>query len=337
MIDAQGNRDAALTSGDLTVRRALPADQPGILDLVRLALFGDVEHAGNEELFAWKHSANPFGTSPAWVAVDGDRVVGFRTFMRWRFNTPQGPVNAVRAVDTATHPDYQGRGIFTLLTRLALEELQSEGIAFVFNTPNDNSRPGYLKMGWQPIGQLPTGLLPGSLTSVPRIAAARVPAELWSTPSCAGDPAPDVLADQPAVASLLSTIPGTGGLVTDRTPAYLQWRFGLDRLAYRAILAGANVEDGLLLFRTRRRGPALELAAGDLLLPEPSARLAIKLLRAALRKSGADYALGLRCLGRQGLVPVPRQGPLLTWRALGSDSPPPLSDWQLSLSDIELF
>ena len=36
----------------------------------------------------WKHRRNPFGVSPAWVAVDGSRVVGFRTFLEARIRFP---------------------------------------------------------------------------------------------------------------------------------------------------------------------------------------------------------------------------------------------------------
>ena len=83
---------------------------------------------------------------------------GFRTLMRWEFLDGERVVRAVRAVDTATHPDYQGRSIFTRLTLHALDELVAEGVEFVFNTPNEQSRPGYLKMGWQVVGQLPTAV-----------------------------------------------------------------------------------------------------------------------------------------------------------------------------------
>ena len=69
-------------------------------------------------------------------------------------------LRAVRAVDTATDPDYQGRGLFTRLTLQAIDELRAEGVDFVFNTPNDQSRPGYLKMGWQVVGTLPTHVRP---------------------------------------------------------------------------------------------------------------------------------------------------------------------------------
>ena len=49
---------------------------------------------------------------------------------------------------------FQGRGIFSMLTRRALEDLRHEA-DLVFNTPNEKSLPGYLKMGWQVVGQVP--------------------------------------------------------------------------------------------------------------------------------------------------------------------------------------
>src|SRR4029079_3500391 len=101
----------------------------------------------------WKHVDNAFGRSPMWVACDGERIAGFRAFMRWEFEGAGEVKRAVRTVDTATHPDYQGQGIFTKLTLAGLEELAAEGVDFVFNTPNDKSRPGYLKMGWHVLGR----------------------------------------------------------------------------------------------------------------------------------------------------------------------------------------
>lgn len=62
--------------------------------------------------------------------------------------------SAFRAVDTATHPAHQGKGIFKRLTLKALEIGHQRGDHFVFNTPNSKSKPGYLKMGWKEVGQL---------------------------------------------------------------------------------------------------------------------------------------------------------------------------------------
>lgn len=322
---------------DVAIRPMQPADESAVLELIEASL-GRRPDPRNAAFFAWKHRENAFGASPAWVAVDGDRVVGFRTLMRWEFDTPEGPVRAVRAVDTATHPDHQGRGIFSALTRRAVEELRADGVGFVFNTPNDKSRPGYLKMGWREVGKLPTGMRPVSVARLPRIAAARVPAELWSMETEAGVPIGDALADVHAVSALgLEAMPRTAGISTRRTPAYLRWRYGFEPLAYRALLAGSSVADGMLVFRLRRRGAATELVVGDLLLPDASGSAARRLLRTALRTTGADYALGLRTVAGTALFRLPGQGPMLTWRALAHESMPSLAEWKLSLGDIELF
>ena len=107
-------------------RPATDADRPAVLDLLSASLGWDLA-SGLPAYFDWKHLDNPFGRSPAWVAVDGDnadRIVGFRTFLRWEFEDSTGIVQrAVRAVDTATHPDYQGQGIFRLLTMTAVDAM----------------------------------------------------------------------------------------------------------------------------------------------------------------------------------------------------------------------
>lgn len=321
---------------DVTVRRMQPPDEPAVRELIEASL-GRRPDPRNAAFFTWKHSENAFGPSPSWVALDGERIVGLRTLMRWEFDTPAGPARAVRAVDTATHPDYQGQGIFSMLTRRAIDELRDEGVDFVFNTPNEKSRPGYLKMGWRQVGQLPTGLRPAGPASFPRIVAARVPSGMWSTPTDAGQPALQALADDAEIGKLLASAPRSPGVSTRRSPAYLRWRYGFVPLEYRAMLAGGTAADGLLLFRVRPRGAATELVVADVLLPDSTPRKVRSLLRGALRATGADYALGLRTAPANGLFPLPKQGPILTWRALAGDLMPALPEWRLSLGDIELF
>ena len=312
---------------ELEYRRAADADRDAILELLRRSLGREVDDR-YQALFDWKHVENAFGPSPAWVACEGPRLAGFRVLMRWEFLDAGRVVRAVRAVDTATDPDYQGRGIFTRLTLQAIDELAHEEVAFVFNTPNDQSRPGYLKMGWQVVGQLPTLVRPTRLRSIPRIAQARVPAERWSTLSTAGSDAASVLADTAAVDTLLArtAAPRAGAVGTNVTGAFLRWRFGTSLLGYRAVVAPGGVADGVAIFRVRARGAAKEAALGAVLVPGGDRRAA-----------DADYllAIGPGPLGPGGLVRLPRVGPLLTYRAV-TEAAPPVA-WDLTLGDIELF
>ncbi|MGA4545379.1 GNAT family N-acetyltransferase [Uniformispora flossi] len=145
---------------EFTVREVAKDDEPQVLELLAAALAGGPTGERTQEFFDWKHRDNPFGSSPGLVAVDGDgRLAAVRLFLRWEFAHQGATVRAVRAVDTATRPDVQGRGLFTKLTLGLLERL-GEDTDLVFNTPNANSLPGYLRMGWQEVGKVPIALHP---------------------------------------------------------------------------------------------------------------------------------------------------------------------------------
>jgi hypothetical protein len=266
------------------------------------------------------------------------RIVGFRTFLRWELEGPAGLVRAVRAVDTATHPDYQRRGIFSQLTRVALEELAAEGVDLVFNTPNDRSGPGYLKLGWRRLGPVAVSCRPTSPGALVRIAGARQAAERWSLPLDAGLPAPEVLAD-PAVEALVASLSAPPGLCTPRTPAFLAWRYGFEPLHYRAVLAGDLPGDGFALFRARRRGRAVEGTLCDAVVPHGGQEAMRRVLGRVAATPGLDYVLGLAAHSplRSGFVPLPGQGPTLFARPLASPEVPVLTAWVLTLGDVELF
>lgn len=82
--------------------------------------------------------------------------------MRWKWQKNNKIFSAFRAVDTATHPDFQGKGIFKKLTLRAIEIAKDQGEDFIFNTPNSQSKPGYLKMGWKQVDKIKIELLPCS-------------------------------------------------------------------------------------------------------------------------------------------------------------------------------
>jgi len=146
----------------MIIRKALPEDLPGIIEVLKAGL-GESLIKKNIDNWKYKHELNPFGKSIVWVAEMNDKIVGVRAFMRWQWQLNDQKFTAWRAVDTATHPDYQRRGIFKKLTLKALEEAQSYPDSFIFNTPNQNSKPGYLKMGWKIVERVTINLTPGFL------------------------------------------------------------------------------------------------------------------------------------------------------------------------------
>jgi hypothetical protein len=149
-----------------------------------------------------------------------------------------------------------------------------------------------------------------------------------------------VFADTAALSRLMASQPDRGDLRTHNTPAFLRWRYaGFPPLAYRVITAGPDVSSGFAVFRLRRRGPALEAAIGGVVAPAADRRTIARLLSRVASRSGADYAvrLGAPSPPAGGFLPLPGQGPLVTWRALAQPQPVPFAQWSLGVGDIELF
>lgn len=331
----------------LAIRAMTPEDRLSVIELCRAAL-GWKEGDPNEGFFAWKHDENPFGTSPAWVAVAPDgSLAGLRVFLRWRFVAPGGEViDAVRAVDTATHPEWQGKGIFTRLTLGALDEMAQQDVAVVFNTPNDQSRPGYLKMGWSQVGRVPVGIRVRSVASLRRLAGARAAAQKWAAGAEVAMDARALLGERGAPTGdldrLLERAAQAHGIRTDVSADYLRWRYSFGPLGYRALPLGDRLADGVVAFRVRRRGAATELTVCDVVAP-PGAPLG-RAIGHLVRRSGADYAIRATGAGREqlssvaaGFVPVQPLGPILTWRPVTRPAVPHMGDLALSLGDVELF
>ncbi|CAB4943656.1 unannotated protein [freshwater metagenome] len=324
-----------MSSDGLIIRRALPADRPEIIALLAASLEREADPRF-EELYSWKHEENAFGASASWVACDGETIAGFRALMRWEFTRGDELLRCVRAVDTATHPDYQGQGIFTRLTLRGIAELRDEGCGFVFNTPNEQSRPGYLKMGWRVVGQPQVFFRPRSATAALKMLRSRTPAERWSSPSNLGAPAAEILSDARGLQALLDSLPRVAALRTRHTAETLEWRFGSELLSYRIVTVGGGVEDGIAVVRVRQRGDAREAALCEVIAPDDNAKARKALVKTVTKQVDADYVLSLG-VNRDGLLPLPRQGPILTWRGVTETEIPALNRWVLTLGDIELF
>jgi GNAT superfamily N-acetyltransferase len=346
---------SASSADKLDIRRGTVTDTDRILELVKVSLGDEVpqDHA----YWYWKHHDNPFGVSPVLLAEAAGQLVGLRVFMRWQWRAQNQTFHAVRAVDTATHPDWQRKGIFSKLTLKLVDEVREEGAAFVFNTPNDQSRPGYLKMGWSAVGRTDVWIRPLRPFSVVRALVTRklrdtsngtVPpqhAQRFTTADafCSGSELPALLTSRNAESP-------DSRLTTPRTLDYLRWRYAaIPTFQYYALHAADVAGQAALLFRYKQNGPLLEVRICEMLVGSGpvSEKIAGSLLRRLARDSGADYASAMdnannrerRALLLAGFVPAPRLGPVLTVRPLGSNDTAAMqrSNWRLSIGDLELF
>jgi len=345
----------------LTYRALREDDGPAVLDLLTIALAGGPTGERSQAFLDWKHRDNPFGRSPGMVAVHDGRVVGVRLFMRWELRVGGRTLRAVRAVDTATHPDYQRRGIFRELTLRMLEKLdRDEGLDLVFNTPNADSRPGYLKMGWRPVGDLNVRISPvRPIHFVRGLAAARAANSSGSAIAVTSVPgartidsalptAGSIFAGTDEIVALLDRRREVDGIHTPLSVDYLRWRYGRPPgLDYRAVAVRRRGElVGLGLGRVRRRARLAELTLGDVLVADGDVRTARAVLRAA-RRAGVDHVAVHTAAGTEigraaasvGYLTVPGQGIGLVATprpACPVDVLDP-AGWRLSLGDLEVF
>jgi GNAT superfamily N-acetyltransferase len=339
------------TAVSYRVRPYTDDDERAVLDLLELSLGGGPAGSRSPGFFRWKHGSNPFGRSFMLVAETEDgRVIGLRAFLRWRFRAGDATFQAVRAVDTATHPEFRGAGVFSRLTREAVDALRGQ-IDLVFNTPNQQSGPGYLKLGWRTVGRLPVAVrVRRPLRFLRGIRGLREPgAGPGDGLPVAAPPAAEILGGDQVAGLLAETRRPEGFLHTDADAGYLRWRYGRDSgLGYRAVSdVRAGRLRGVAVFRVRPRGTLWESSVADLIVPGDDVGEARRLLGMVRRAASVDHLTGLfpagspaaRAAGRQGFLPV-RSGPNLVVNPLREGLRPDPSDrrsWGLVLGDVEVF
>lgn len=311
------------------VRRADEGDLGGILALMRSEM-GWPPDSRAEELWRWKHQQNPFGQSHIWVAVHGGRVIAVRSLMRWEMVDASGAVVAcARAVDTVTSPEHRGRGWFRRLTASGIASLGDEGVSFVFNTPNDQSRPGNLSLGWSERERPSVWIRPRGIRSIARLARSRTSAEIWPTSAVLGGDIEGALAACDVDALLRDADPGgVPALSTRRSAEFLLWRYGLPSLGYRAVAGPEGLSSGFSIVRTRRRGVSAERELLDTVGPSRSMRGVLSPV------DPFDHAIALGNRPGRGWWKAPGLGPRLVVRSLGAEAVPHL---RLTLGDLELL
>jgi GNAT superfamily N-acetyltransferase len=336
-------------STDFAVRPYRDDDEAEVLDLLRLSLGGGPAGERPAAFFRWKHLENPFGRSYMTVAEGDGRIVGFRSLLRWRFEVGGRTVEAVRPVDTATHPDHRGRGVFSTLTLAALDALRGE-VDLVFNTPNPDSLRGYLKMGWRIVGDVPISIRIRKPTRFAAWRLGRAPATPPERPRVTAPAAADVVSNERGLAALLerAEVPAWG-MSTPRSLDFLRWRYAdAPLLGYHAVAEerGGRLT-GMALFRLRPEGPLWGVAVADVIVERGDEATARRLLRSVRRSADVAYVAttfpaGTAAAGasRSPLsLPSPKR-PTLVANPLRNDlRPDPLlrSSWALSAGDVEVF
>jgi len=330
----------------MEIRHATDADIPGIVELLKLSL-GQSLMPKSEAYWRWKHIDNPFGRSPVLVAEDNGSIIGVRAFMRWDWRLGGKKFHSIRAVDTATHPDHQGKGIFKKLTLALVDLCRKDGVDFIFNTPNAQSKPGYLKMGWVEAGNLPISVKISRPFNLARNAV------LTPAPYVTPKYNMHKQIDGEAVQSFVERCASQSGdlITTDISARYLVWRYRyVPVVQYTALIDNDNEKIlGLLMARAKDGKYGRELRITDLFLSNESDGRSLMSQLGELEKSwqtdyttvsGAvgSYAIGI--MRKYSVYYKLNRGPSVTIRDLNFGDLGTLSNfknWSPTLGDLELF
>jgi len=130
----------------------------------------------------WLYAANPDGLALGFDAWDGERLAAHYVCIPARAWVEGQEVMVLLSLNTATHPDYQGRGLFTKLAAMTFEAGAAAGFDGVYGVANANSTPGFVrKLGFQLVRPLEARIGVGRLRHGAAPAAAALSFERsWS-------------------------------------------------------------------------------------------------------------------------------------------------------------
>lgn len=125
-----------------------------ILQLMLLAFEGHSEKFCLEYL-KWQYADNPVGTIVGFNAYNGEELAAHYVAMPIYMNINGQKSLGLLSLNTATHPNHQGKRLFTTLADRTYQYAAENGYKFVIGVANANSTHGFLKhLGFKLIGSL---------------------------------------------------------------------------------------------------------------------------------------------------------------------------------------
>jgi len=126
-------------------------DENQIIALFREA-FAEVRSLN---LWKWRFTKCPFGKGIIKLLFDKEKLVGHYAAIPMEVRVGDTTVKAIWSLDTMTHPDYRGRGVFVRLAKKVYEECNLQGYRFVYGFPNELIYPMRLKkLSWKGFGKM---------------------------------------------------------------------------------------------------------------------------------------------------------------------------------------
>lgn len=110
----------------------------------------------------WKYYSSPFGDCIVVMAYSkSGELAGEISFGKYEFIAKGEKIKAIYSYQTMVHPNFQRKGLFSLLTKKVIEIAKGQNIDIIFNFPNNNSYAPFLKLNFKPLNGLKYWISPG--------------------------------------------------------------------------------------------------------------------------------------------------------------------------------
>lgn len=218
------------------------------------SFYGDID-ISSQDFLDWQYFQNPWGEVIGYVAEDNkNHIVGQYLVIPMDLCYKGSPLKGSLSLNTLTHPDYSGQGIFTSLARRTYSKCANQGVIMTYGFPNPNSYNGFVKkLGFADIGSVPLLISPINIESLLRFklgskSAARIMGYITSpirrllqpraTPYGKGMVIEEASEFGDQYGQFWQSVKEYYTLMVDRTPEYMNWRyFSIPRRNYKVIMA----------------------------------------------------------------------------------------------------
>lgn len=117
---------------------------PELVDLAAVE-YGDAEIA-NGNYLNWQYLENPAGEAIIVVARSEDgQLAGQYVVIPTEFRVGSERIKGSVSLNTLTHPDFRGQGLFTKMANETYAACKREGLKLTLGYPNRNSYPGFVR------------------------------------------------------------------------------------------------------------------------------------------------------------------------------------------------
>jgi hypothetical protein len=108
-------------------------------------LYLGIGNYGSTDLFNWKIQENYVSSGIINLIKDGSKIISTTSLTPKILYFKRKNQIVAEIGDTYTDPDYQRKGLFSMLINQTRLDAETKGIKFIYGTPNEQSLPGYEK------------------------------------------------------------------------------------------------------------------------------------------------------------------------------------------------